>query len=126
MSNTLTNLRQELADTLTGAGLEAVAFLPERPNPPVAVVSPSQPYLKPGDTFGQHTATLTVLLLTRTATNEIATEALDDMIVTVAVALTDTQFSMSEADQPASFQVGTAKYLGCTIDVSRTGFLEVD
>lgn len=126
MSNTLSTLRGELAAILDGAGLAAVAYLPERPNPPMAIVSPAQPYVELGDTFGSFTVKLTALLLTRTATNETATEELDAMVTKLAIAVAESKFRLAAADQPASFQVNNATYLGLTCDVSWTGYLEVD
>ncbi len=125
MSNTLTELREALATLLTAAGLTVTSYLPERPTPPLAIVQPGAPYLARGDTFGAHTATLTVLLLTRTATNEQATAALDEMIVRMAVALAGTDFRLAGVDQPAQFTANGAQYLGATADVTRLGHLEV-
>lgn len=124
--NTLTDLRDQLAAVLDSAGITALSYLPERPNPPVAVVSPAQPYVERGDTFGSFHVKLTALLLTRTATNELATTGLDRMIAGAAIAVADSVFRLVSTDQPASFQVNNATYLGATVDVAWTGHLEVD
>lgn len=125
MSNTLSTLRAELASVLGDAGLTAVSYLPERPNPPIAVISPAQPYLEPGDTFGSFTFKLTALLLTRTATSETATGELDELIAKTVIAVAGSRFRMVSVDQPAAFQVNNANYLGATIDVAYTGYVEV-
>lgn len=123
--NTLTQQRTELVSLLTGAGLQAVSYLPARPNPPVAIVSPNQPWLEQGAQFGQYRSKFTVLLLTRTADNEVVTEQLDAMAVQVAVALAEGRFTLRGVDQPQSFQVGSAAYLGATCDVTVDDWLEV-
>lgn len=125
MSNTLTTVRGSLAAVLDGAGLPTVDHLPERPNPPIAIISPGQPYLTRGDTFGSFAIQLTVVLLTRTATNEVATEALDEMTTRLAVAVAESKFTLTAVDQPQSFQVNTANYLGVTVDIALTTCLEV-
>lgn len=124
--NTLSVLREGLVSILSGAGLEVVSYLPSRPNPPIAIVTSGQPYVSPADRFGFHTVTLTVLLLTRKAENDQATANLDWMIAQAAVAVTDSDFALAEADQPASFQVNNTTYLGCTLDITYSCHLEVE
>lgn len=126
MTNTLTIARGELKDLLVDAGLTAVNYLPERPQPPMVIVTPGQPYLRRGEQFGTHVIGLTVLLLANKATNEVMTEELDDMIAAVTVAVfTAKGFNLKQVDPPSQFQVGNAQYLGCTADVTVTGVVEV-
>lgn len=124
--NTLTDARAELVDLLTEAGLTAVPFLPERPQPPLAIVTPGHPYLIRGEQFGQHKIGLTVMLLTATANNEQATKGLDAMIATMATAVFAADgWRLGQVDPPQQIQVGTAGYLGCVADVTCTAVLEV-
>lgn len=124
--NTLTQVRDELATLLTKQGLSAKSYLPERPDPPVAVVSPGSPYLESGGSFGSFTAKFTVLLLVRTGTNEKSTEALDAMLARAVIAVSGSELKLAAVDQPALIKVNNADYLGVTMDVTWTGYLEVD
>ena len=85
--STLTAHRALLTGVLTAAGINAVGYLQERPNPPVAIVTAGSPYLAPGPSFGTFTAAYSVLLITRTAVNEVSTTELDNLIATAVVAL---------------------------------------
>lgn len=122
--NTLTTHRQALVDLLTGAGLTTVGHLPERPTPPVVIVSPGSPYLAPGDTFGTFRQNWTLVVLTTAATSPVMTDALDDMITRITVALHPSGFVVSTVDTPQTFTAGTATYLGTTVDVTITTDIE--
>ncbi len=126
MTNTLTTARAALTTLLTDAGMQAVSFLPERPTPPLAIVTPGQPYLQRADQFEQFKVGLSVLLLTRTAANEVASDELDEMIATLTVAVFETDgYRLARVDAPNQFQVNNAQYLGCVADVSVTDVIEV-
>lgn len=126
MSNTLTDTRTALQTLLSGAGLRVTPYLPDLPTPPLVILTPGQPYLQRGDRFGTHQITLTVLLLTTRATSEVMTEQLDEMIATLAVTVYNADgFTLGTVDSPSQFTVGTAKYLGTTVDVTHTDVLEV-
>lgn len=126
MSNSLTTTRTRLRDLLAGAGLTSVDYLPERPQPPMVIVVPGQPYLQRGERFGQHKIGLTILMLTRTATNERASEELDELITTATIAVFNADgFSLDRVEAPHQFQVNNATYLGCTADVTTADQLEV-
>ena len=123
--NTLREHRDHLVTLLTGAGINAAAYLQERPNPPVAIVVPGSPYVTAGSQFGTFKASFTILLITRTATNEVATAALDDMIATTLVAVAgDATFGIDTVDQPSQITVNGAVYLAVMIDVSTTSAIE--
>lgn len=126
MSNTLTDTRAALRTLLTGAGLQVVSYLPERPTPPLVIVTTGQPYVQRAERYGQHTITLTTLLLTAKATNEVMTEQLDEMIATLAITVWNSDgFDLGPVDSPSQFTVGTANYLGTTVDVTAVDVLEV-
>lgn len=89
--NVLSQLRADVAEALTAAGLPARTAMPERPAPPLAVVLPGSQYLAQPDeanTFcTSFTVTLDVLLVMAKGSNQAALEALDAAIVTTVIAL---------------------------------------
>lgn len=75
--------RQAVAELLTAGGVRAVAHVPSKPTPPLAMVVPGSPYLSAAETFGGSKALrLDVWLVIGTATGNAAlTDALDAEIV---------------------------------------------
>lgn len=116
MANTLRSARDELALLLSAAGVSVFTYLPERVTPPVAVIEPGQPYMVQGDTFDSFTVRLNVILLAAPASNERATEELDQAICDVIDAV-DT-FYADTIDQPSAFSSGGAEYLGTRLEFS--------
>ncbi|MFD1505262.1 hypothetical protein FE374_09365 [Georgenia yuyongxinii] len=114
----LTDHRTTLAAALSGAGLQVEAHLPERINPPVAILTPGTPYLEGGDTYGSYTLRFTVLLVTPTAANATATTVLDELIVKAVAGVEGADgFGLERVDQPAMLQANNAQYMSTTVEV---------
>lgn len=125
--NTLTAHRARLVEVLSAADINAVAYLQERPNPPVALVVPGSPYLTGGPQFGTFKVAYSVLLITRTAVNEVSTAELDQMIATSVVALSNaSDVDVAQADAPAQMNVNGAVYLTSIIDVTVTSHIDTE
>lgn len=117
---TLTALREELATALQGAGMEATEFVPSLVNPPVAIISPAQPYVQ--EVFEQKTfdhdykVTLTVRLVAAREDNEEATSELDSLIEDLLVATYDAW--EAEIGQPFRYEVNGSIYLAADATLS--------
>ena len=110
MANTLKAARDELALLLTSAGVSVHSYIPERITPPVAVIEPGSPYMEEGTTFCEFQVRFNVVLLAAHATNENATNHLDQAICDI-IDKVDT-FDLEGVEQPLAFEAGTASYLG--------------
>lgn len=99
--STLEQLRAQLAGELDGQGITPVTFVPERPQPPLAVIAPGSPYVQQGDTFGVYKVAFDIVLMTPKATNEAETIDLDAMIAMTVGAIAESQtFYLSQIGQP--------------------------
>jgi hypothetical protein len=114
MANMLKTARDELKLQLGKAGVTVYDYVPERINPPAAVIEPGSPYVDPGDTFCDHLVRFNVVLFAATSVNKVATDELDRVICDVLKNV-DT-FDMDGVDQPGSFEVGAQTFLGTRIN----------
>lgn len=108
--NTLTAVRQEVADALTAVGIEALDYIPEVVNPPLAIISAGEPWLAdgPNKTFQDIEVRLSIRLVAAHATNEDATDALDQMVVKALLAL---GWNLERVTQPFPYEVNGNLYL---------------
>ena len=115
------SLQQErigLKDSLESSGLIAVEFITSRVNPPVALVSASDPYIDEGPVYSTYTVNYDITLITSVATNEVATNSLDDMIEKAFLATTE--WNIDGVGAPFILEVNNAQYLAARMAVSRT------
>ncbi len=119
MANMLSTARAELATQIRAGGVSVFDHIPERVVPPVAIIEPGSPYIEvPGDVFCDMAVRFTVTLFASSAANEVATQALDQLICDVLAAV-DT-FDMDGVDTPGQYEVGSATYLGSRISFITT------
>lgn len=117
MTNALTTLRQDIAETLADAGLNAFAFIPDRATPPLVGVTPDEPYVEDGPKFNGSSISLTIRCIGRPGTADVEDTQMEDTICTVIAALAPYQFSISVA-KPGYLTIGTADYPACDINVT--------
>lgn len=109
----LSDLRTELAAMLTAGGVESFDYIPERINPPVAVVSAGDPYVT--DVFDVKTfshdflVTMEVALIADAADNDAVTDQLDDLICKTIIAV-DGSWEVDVA-QPFQLEANGVLYL---------------
>ncbi|SNS41584.1 hypothetical protein SAMN06309944_0164 [Micrococcales bacterium KH10] len=113
----LNDIRTGIVQALEAAGIQAFDHLPERLNPPVAVLVPGSPYLEAGDVFGTHKVRYTVALVAGNATNDMATKALDELIETAVTALWDTA-DLERAGDVYTYQANNGQYLAVDLEIS--------
>jgi hypothetical protein len=117
MTNTLTQLRIDVAETLAGAGLNAHAFIPARATPPLVGVTPDSPYITDGPQFGRSTVYLSILVINKPGTPDAEDEQMEDAICAVIAALAPYNFNIS-VGKPGYLTLGTADMPSCAIDIS--------
>ena len=115
MANTLKATRDELAMQLTKAGVTVIPYIPERIVPPVALIEAGAPYMELGETFCEFKVGLSVMLFAAHATNEEATNQLDQVICDVLDEV-DT-FMIDVVEQPGNYELPAGQFLGTRIQV---------
>lgn len=113
MTNTLRAVRNEASFLLTAAGVTTYEFVPPRAVPPAAVIEAGSPYMEQGETFTDFLVRINVVLLASTATNEEATNELDQLLCDAIDALET--FDVEAVDQPSTFDMNGNQYLGVRI-----------
>lgn len=91
MSNPITEAREDVAAALSGIeGVQVSDFIPNRLSGKALVVTPGSPYVVPGRVLGELTVALNVRVFVPQGTsNQVVTQALDELIVSVCDALSE-------------------------------------
>lgn len=110
MTNIITQTRIDLANELIADGINADYYIPSRITPPLAIISPDSNYVSQGDSFATFGIALEVTLVAQTASNDKATEDLDNLIVS-AIGAIPAQWRIESVDQPFTLSVNNADYL---------------
>lgn len=120
---TLIELREELAGLLEDAtGITAVAYLPERPVPPIALISQGSPYIQYEDTNvfnSELMVRLRVDLVVATATNTVSSDRLDEIIELAVAGLLTSDWFVDSVSAPYSLNANNANYLTVTLNVTK-------
>lgn len=118
--NTLTELRTQVKDVLTTAGLKASDYVPETISPPIALVIPAEPYVTLGEgrnPFGHYSVGIHVLLIGPKGTNKTAAEKVDSMILDTMSALED--WEITEVTQPGEVVLKGIAYMGSVVTLTQ-------
>lgn len=116
MSNEITAAKEQFRDALIAAGLDAVEYIPERVIPPIVVISSGSPFLVPETIGSEYTMNLELVLVAATATNETATEELENLIEQTLQAL-PAYAALQRVDKPFALAVNNAEYLSTNVFV---------
>lgn len=121
MSNEITASKAEFALDLQNAGLDVLDYVPERIVPPIVIVSSGSPYLTAETVGREYRLGLNVTLVASTATNEEATEALDELIATTVSAITSLGYVILKAvNTPYRLAANNAEYLATDLNIDLT------
>jgi hypothetical protein len=123
MSNEITASKAEFALDLQTAGLDVLDYVPERITPPIVIITSGSPYLVPETVGNEYRLALNLTLVASTATNEEATEALDQLIAdTVNAVSTLGYVVLKTVNPPFRLAANNAEYLASelTLDLSIT------
>jgi hypothetical protein len=118
MSNEITASKAEFALDLQNAGLDVLDYVPERIVPPIVIVTSGSPYLVSETVGNEYRLGLNVTLVASTATNEEATEALDDLIAQTVSAISTLGYVILKAvNTPFRLAANNAEYLACDLNI---------
>lgn len=113
--NFLSESRAELKALLEADGYRTHDYRPDRVTPPIVVVEYGDPYLVRGQTFDDWQATFQLVAIVAPATNQRATEQLDQTICDLVEALRG--HWVVESVRPVHVDVGDKKYLAAEIQI---------
>lgn len=120
-SNSLTDVREQLANALTSAGFRATAEVPQTFSPPLCWVAPRAPYRTAGQTFGLKRIRLAVVCLASQGTNAVSLAAVDQLSSDVAdaiEAMAGFRLDAEEIDAPQLFPSAQGQeFLGAVVNV---------
>jgi hypothetical protein len=118
MSNEITASKAEFALDLQTAGLDVLDYVPERIVPPIVIITPGSPYLV-GETVGNdYRLALNLTLVAAKATNEEATEALDELIADTVSAISPLGYVvLRTVNTPYRLAANNAEYLACDLNL---------
>jgi hypothetical protein len=116
MTNEITLAKQQFRDALVDADIECVEYIPERVIPPIVVINSGSPFLVPETVGSEYTMSLELVLIAGTATNETATEELENLIEQTLNAL-PAFAALQRVDKPFALAINNAEYLSTNVFV---------
>jgi hypothetical protein len=118
MTNEITVSKAEFALDLTNAGLEVLDYVPERITPPIVIITSGSPYLVAETVGREFRLGLNLTLVASTATNEEATEALDELIADTVTAVTSLGYViLKTVNPPYRLAANNAEYLASDLNL---------
>jgi hypothetical protein len=121
--STLSEAREDVATRMAGLSVPVSASVPENVAPPCAFVVSGEPYVEgnfAGMMFGESKLNLAVILTVDPRGNDLAADALDDLIVeTVAFIEDEPDLFFDSVEQPAAVTLNGQRYLGCLVNFAR-------
>jgi hypothetical protein len=119
---TLIELRESLAETIADAtGIVAVANLPERPVPPMALISGASPYITydGGAAWGELVVQLRVDLVMSVGANKVEADRLDEIIEDALTGAISAGWLVNEVSAPYQLSANNANYLAVTMNCAK-------
>ena len=118
MTNEITLSKAEFALALTNAGLDVLDYVPERIVPPIVIITAGSPYLVAETVGREYRLGLNLTLVASTATNEEATEALDELIANTVTALDTLGYViLKTVNPPYRLAANNAEYLASDLNL---------
>ena len=118
MSNEITASKAEFALDLQNAGLDVLDYVPERIVPPIVIITSGSPYLVAETVGNEYRLGLNLTLVASTATNEEATEALDELIAQTVSALSTLGYViLKTVNPPYRLAANNAEYLASDLNL---------
>jgi hypothetical protein len=118
LTNEITLSKAEFALALTNAGLDVLDYVPERIVPPIVIITAGSPYLVAETVGREYRLGLNLTLVASTATNEEATEALDELIADTVTALDTLGYViLKTVNPPYRLAANNAEYLASDLNL---------
>ena len=121
--NPLTQARNDVADLLSAAGINAYAYMPDRAAPPLVAVTGGNPYVEAGNTMTNDLVRFTVRVVLTPGDAGVRAEELDDMVLAVSDTLANNGWALT-VNEPGSITIGTGEFPA--VDISVEKYLELD
>ncbi len=116
--SSLSDLRIELADTLSSLGVNTYTHLPGKATPPSCIVMAGSPYVETGQTFGEHLVRLEAWVSTQKGDNESEAMSVDALTEQAITALMRDGWVIESVSQPFSFEINNGQFLTTAITVT--------
>jgi hypothetical protein len=113
----ITAAKAELKLDLTAAGLKVMEFVPERIIPPIVILTADSPYVVGVTVDREYDLQMQLVCVAATATNKVATDALDALIEATLNAL-PTYVAFKSVGQPYALQANNAEYLAANFSIN--------
>jgi hypothetical protein len=118
MSNEITASKAEFALDLQNAGLDVLDYVPERIVPPIVIITAGSPYLVAETVGNDYRLALNLTLVASTATNEEATEALDELIADTVTAISHLGYViLKTVNPPYRLAANNAEYFASDLNL---------
>jgi hypothetical protein len=112
--------RAALLAVLETAGLPAYSIVPDRTQPPLAVMTPASDWIENGEVFGEFAVSFDVNIVVDVGTNQAVQLALDEAVESVLTAVTEASGMYAAAvGQPTAMELNGGMYLGTTLTVKQ-------
>jgi hypothetical protein len=115
----LTELRAQVVQALKEAELKAIEYT-EKITPPCALVLPAERYVIPnqeGNTFGEWTVGIRVLLVAPKGTPAFMANKIDEMIGKAVFALAQQEVNVTNVSAPYTLEFFGNEYFGSVIEI---------
>jgi hypothetical protein len=116
----IVDARTSVAEVLNEVGLSTHPVLPERMNPPEAIVIARSPYITNGQAFGSYKVNLGVSIVVEPADNAVELDQLDNLIEEVISALVNHNHAVIEVTKPYAWSYNNAQYTAVDVLISNT------
>ena len=117
----LSELRADLRDKLTEAGLFAFTIIPEKAQPPFVFAAPDDPYVSyPGDmnlSYGEALVRHRLGLVVAAGVNEVEADALDELLLKV-LAIDFAPHQIDTVDEPGQIAINGQAHLAVAVHLS--------
>jgi hypothetical protein len=113
----LASEREYLAGVLAPLGT-AHEYLPERLNPPCLILTPADPYVTSGKTFGTATVHFDITFVAKVAPAATTAPVLDKTLDGLVAALLAAGYSVEEIGAPFVLNANNAQYPAVTVTAS--------
>lgn len=117
----LSELRDQLVNDLSvddNVDWQILTEWPERPNPPVAFVVPSSPYIVKGPAFGDYLCSFDIVLLAGRGPTKYSLAQLEAMTESTLANTAD--WFLTGVDQPSLVTVNNTDWLGTIVHIHKS------
>lgn len=117
--NEITATKAEFKLDLDNAGLNVVDYVPGRVTPPIVIITSGGTYITSGTLGGEYLLNLDCVAVAARADNESATEALDELLANLLLALEPLEYAtLTGIGAPYTLTTNNTEYLAANVSVN--------